>query len=230
MPEMRKAYKGIAMEGAIATWYSKNTGKNPKRFLDVAQTLCERIARPARVLEVAPGPGYLAVELAQRGYIVSALDISKSFVRIASENARAAGVEIDVRLGDAAAMPFPDGQFDYVICMAAFKNFTHPLGAIDEMYRVLAPGGQASIYDLRKDAAPADIRAEVDGMQLSPLNAFLTRFTFKHMLLKSAYTTEAIEELAQKSRFGGGATSRRFGGATVSQSGIGFELRLRKPA
>jgi ubiquinone/menaquinone biosynthesis C-methylase UbiE len=219
MPAARKAYKGIAMEGAIATWYSKNTGKDPRRFLEVARTLGERIVPPARVLEVAPGPGYLAVELAKRGFRVVALDISKSFVRMTGENARKAGVEIDVRLGDAAAMPFEDGQFDYVICMAAFKNFTHPLGAIDEMHRVLAPGGRASIFDLRKDAAPADIRAEVHNMQLSAFNALLTRWTFKHMLLKSAYTIEAIDRMAKQSRFGGGI---------VSQDGIGFELLLVK--
>ena len=228
MPKTQKAYKGLAMEGAIATWYSKNTGKDPSRFLEVARMLGERIAPPARVLEVAPGPGYLAVELARRGFRVAALDISKSFVRIVGENARKAGVEIDVRLGDAAAMPFEDGQFDYVVCMAAFKNFTNPLGAIDEMHRVLAPGGEASIYDLRKDAAPADIEAEVRKMQLSAFNAFMTRFTFKHMLLKKAYTIEGIEELAQQSRFGSGATSRRFGASDVSKIGIGFELRLRK--
>jgi ubiquinone/menaquinone biosynthesis C-methylase UbiE len=66
-----------------------------------------------------------------------------------------------------------------VICRAAFKNFTDPLGALDEIYRVLAPGGQASIIDLRKECSPAEIEVEVESMALSPLNALWTRATFR---------------------------------------------------
>jgi ubiquinone/menaquinone biosynthesis C-methylase UbiE len=215
----RKAYKGIAMEGAIARWYTKNTGRDLRRFEGAARAVSERVSPPGRVLEVAPGPGYLSVELAKRGYEVAAVDISRSFVRIVAERAKEAGVAIDIRQGDAAAMPFDDASFDYVVCMAAFKNFASPVGAIDEMYRVLRPGGQASIYDLRKGAAREDIEAEVRGMRLSALNRMLTRWTFRHMLLKSAYTVERIEEMARESRFQRGR---------VSQDGIGFELLLTK--
>src|SRR5262245_39257731 len=176
-----KAYKGFAMEGVIATWYTKNTGRSLRRFDDVVGVVSERVAPRASVLEVAPGPGYLAVELAKRGYQVAAVDISRSFVRIVGERAKQAGVTVDIRLGDAAALPLSDGLFDYVVCMAAFKNFTNPVGAINEMYRVLKPGGQASIYDLRKDARYEDIDAEVRGMGLSSVQAILTRWTFRHM-------------------------------------------------
>jgi len=219
MQQAQKAYKGLAMEGVIATWYAKNTARDVRRFKEVARTLFERVAPPARVLEVALGPGYLAVQMAKAGYKTAAVDISQSFVRMVGENAKKAGVAVDVRLGDAAALPFDDASFDYVVCMAAFKNFTNPLGALDEFHRVLEPGGQASIYDLRKDAAPADIETEVRNLGLSAINKLLTRWTFRHMLLKSAYTVEQIERLGRQSRFGGGS---------VTMSGIGFELRLRK--
>ena len=53
--------------------------------------LSERLRPGGDVLEVAPGPGYLAIELAKRGYSVTALDISKSFVEIARGNADRAG-------------------------------------------------------------------------------------------------------------------------------------------
>jgi len=214
-----KAYKGLAMEGIIATWYTKNTGRDQTRFETTARRVAERLRPGARVLEVAPGPGYLAIELARRGYAVTALDISKSFVRIAGENAAKAGVVVDVRLGNAARMPLPDASFDYVVCVAAFKNFTDPVGAMNEMHRVLKPGGQAAIFDLRKDATREEIDGEVRNMHLSSLNTHLTRWTFQFMLLKLAYTRETLEAMAAQSLFGRCA---------FAADGVGCEVRLTK--
>lgn len=82
---------------------------------------------------------------------MTGIDISRTFVQIAGDNARNAGVEVDFEHGDAADLPFPDDQFDCVVCRAAFKNFSRPLVALNEMHRVLKPGGNALIIDVRKD-------------------------------------------------------------------------------
>jgi ubiquinone/menaquinone biosynthesis C-methylase UbiE len=116
-------------------------------------------------------------------------------------------------------MPFPDGAFDYVVCSAAFKNFSDPIGALNEIHRVLAPGGAAAIYDLRKDATLEDIAAEVRTMHLSPLNAWITRWTFRSLLLKRAYTRGDVEQMAAVSRFGT---------CEIKVDGIGFELSLAR--
>ena len=63
-------------------------------------------------------------------------------------------------------MPFEDGTFDFTFCQAAFKNFTEPVKAIAEMYRVLRLGGTAVIVDLRRDASPEEIEHEIKGMGL----------------------------------------------------------------
>src|SRR5262245_36043755 len=98
------------MEGVIARWYAKNTRGDMRAFAALAERVTANLAPGARVLEVAPGPGYLAIEIAKRGpFRVSGLDISQSFVRIARENARAAGVAIDFQHGNASEIPFPDG-------------------------------------------------------------------------------------------------------------------------
>jgi ubiquinone/menaquinone biosynthesis C-methylase UbiE len=216
----KKAYKGMAMEGAIATWYARNTKGDIRGFRQCADAVAANLPPRARVLEVAPGPGYLAIELAKRGgSVVTGLDISETFVRIAQDNARAEGVEVDFRHGNASAMPFPDGSFDFIVCRAAFKNFSDPVGALDEMHRVLAPGGRASIFDLRKDASLEEIAAEVAGMHLTAVNAWLTKLVFRTTLLKNAYAKDALERMVAASRFGQGE---------VRRDGIGFELRLAK--
>ena len=214
-----KGYRGLAMEGPIATWYTRNTGRNLHRFTNIARLLTERVRPGGAILDVASGPGYLAIDLAQRGYAVTALDISMSFVKIARENAAAAGVAVDVRHGNASAMPLPADAFDAVVCVAAFKNFTDPLGAINEMHRVLRPGGEASIFDLRKDASRQAIDAEVRGMHLSSWNTLMTRWAFELLLLKRAYSRDELERMAARSSFCQ---------ADVALDGIGLEVRLRK--
>src|SRR5947199_255270 len=120
----RKGYKGLGMEGPIARWYARITGGRAQEFRDTARWLAGPLSPGASVLEVAPGPGYVAIELARLGpYRVVGLDISKSFVTMAAENARKQGVAVEFRQGDAAEMPFDSESFDLVFCQAAFKNF-----------------------------------------------------------------------------------------------------------
>src|SRR5215831_15716786 len=107
MPAAKKGYRGLGMEGFIARWHAKNTGRNVADYRAAARAVADQVAVGADVLEVAPGPGYLAIELAKLGpYRVVGLDISKSFVRMATENAARAGVGVTFREGNASAMPF----------------------------------------------------------------------------------------------------------------------------
>src|SRR4051794_39116942 len=104
------------MEGLIARWYARNTLKALAEYQAAARDVAARLPGGGRVLEVAPGPGYLAIELARLGpYQVVGLDISRSFVRMAVENAAKAGVAVEFRHGDAAAMPFDAASFDFVV-------------------------------------------------------------------------------------------------------------------
>src|SRR5947209_14743674 len=217
----QKGYKGMAMEGIIARWYAtiRRSGSQIEDWRKQAAHLTGTLPDGADVLEVAPGPGYFAIEMARLGRLhVTGLDISHTFVEIARENARQAGVSVDFQQGDASRMPFAAGSFDLIICQAAFKNFSRPGEAIDEMYRVLRNGGMAIIQDMRKDASDAAIREEVNPMRLTPVNAFMTRQSLR-MLRQRAYTKEQFERLA---------TESAFGGCEIETSGIGIEVRLKK--
>ena len=218
-PKVAKAYRGIAMEGFIAKWYNK-TARRDAEFKELAGKVSKTVPAGSHVLEVAPGPGFLSIEIAKSGkYRVTGLDISKTFVEIARTNARQAGVPIDFRHGNASEMPFADESFNFIICTAAFKNFTQPVRAIAEMWRVLTPGGQALIADLRRDASRADVDQMVSEMNLNRVNAFMTRSAFRLMLLKTAYTPDEIRRFAAQTPF------RQCG---IQTNAVGMEIWLTK--
>lgn len=221
-PVAQKGYKGLGMEGFTARWYASLTQKSMEDFKALARRVSAELPPGSQVLEVAPGPGYFAVELAKLGpYKVTGLDISRTFVEIARRNAREAGVAAKFRLGDAANMPFEDGTFDFLLCRAAFKNFTQPLRALQEMHRVLVPGGRALIIDLRRDAPPQSVSKAVDQMHLGAVNTFLTKSCFRLMLLKRAYTKSDFERLLNDTGFGP---------VEIREDLIGLELLLHKSA
>lgn len=220
MGKTTKAYKGIAMEGPIATWYARITLNDIKRHKLMADRMSRRIAPGSRVLEIAPGPGYFCIELARLGnYEITGLDISKTFVEIARKNAAEANIKADFRLGNASDMPFEKESFDFMFCQAAFKNFTQPVGAIAEMYRVLRPHGTAVISDLRRDASLQEIDLEVRNMGVNRLNEWFTKQTFRRMLLKNAYTVAEMEAFVAQTPFGK---------CKIEIDGIGFQVGLEK--
>ena len=198
----KKPYRGISMEGGIAAWYAKTTKKDFSEFERLAREMAKDLPANSRVLEIAPGPGYLSVALAKLGnFKITGLDISRSFVRMASQYAKREGVAVRFMHGSASDIPLEDGFFDLIVCRAAFKNFSEPWRALNEMHRVLKPGGRALILDLCKDAPWGEIEAYVKRTGLSPVDAWFTKFTFKHLLLKRAYTQEQMNSLAAASDF-----------------------------
>jgi ubiquinone/menaquinone biosynthesis C-methylase UbiE len=216
-----KGYRGIGMEGAIARWYAKSTRKDMERFRTLATRLRAELPQGGDVLEVAPGPGYFAIEMAKGGaYRVAGLDISRTMVELARTNAAEAGVEVDFRLGDASAMPFADDSFNLLTCSAAFKNFSEPHKALEEMYRVLRPGGTALVIDLNKDVPMSDIRKYFDGIGLGTVERWMSVATFRFMLLKRAYTRAAFEQMLADIPF-------RDKDIRIDD-GVGLEVWLRK--
>lgn len=216
----RWKFKGPEMEGAVARWYARirRTASQAATNRRDAAVLTQGLPPDAEILEVAFGPGYLAIELARIGRRVTGLDISHTFVEIAADNARKEGVEVDFRQGDVAAMPFDDGSFDLVVCQAAFKNFSRPGTALREMHRVLRPGGAAVIDDMSHDASHEDIANEVRSMGLGRLSSFMTTATLEG-LRRRAYSRATFERLAAESPFGT---------CEVQAAGIGLRVRLTK--
>ena len=158
----QRRFKDVGIGGLAARWYDGNTRKNRLGEMRMyADIVSEYVNDGSHILEVAPGPGYLAMETAKLGKCneITGLDISEDFVQIAKENAQKAGVfeKIKFLQGNVANIPINNNEFDFIICVAALKNFKKPLAALEEMYRVLKPEGTALIVDMNRDVSDRQI-------------------------------------------------------------------------
>src|SRR5919201_4043153 len=169
MMKLQRHFKDLSIGGITARWYDNNTRKSRLAEMKAyPKEVANHIQDGYSVLEVAPGPGYLAIELAKLGnYKIVGLDISKDFVEIAQKNVKEAGVEgIEFRHGSVADIPFPDNMFDFIICTAAFKNFKEPIKALSDMYRALISDlGTALIIDMNRNASNQEIEVYTDNME-----------------------------------------------------------------
>jgi ubiquinone biosynthesis O-methyltransferase len=128
---------------------------------EIEQALIWRMAGPLaglRVLDVGCGDGAYAVAAAQRGARVAGVDTSPQMMEAAQQRAIEQGVQIDLRVADAAALPFGDGSFDLVLAVTVLCFVADAHTALREMARVLAPGGRLVIGELGRWSAWAALR------------------------------------------------------------------------
>jgi ubiquinone/menaquinone biosynthesis C-methylase UbiE len=129
--EVAEAYEARFVPAFFAQW--------APRLLDAAG-----VEQGQRVLDVACGTGVVARAAAARvgpsGSVVG-VDLSEAMLAVA----RRVRPDLTWRQGDAAALPFGDGDFDAVVSQMAMMFFPDPLRALREMRRVAAPGGAVAV-------------------------------------------------------------------------------------
>lgn len=111
----------------------------------------------AHVLDVAAGAGTSALHLAKAfGCRVTGIDLSQANISAARAAADAQGLSqlVQFELADAERLPFPEENFDAIVCECAFCTFPGKDIAAAELARVLKVGGGVGISDLTRTAAP----------------------------------------------------------------------------
>ena len=98
------------------------------------------------VLEVAIGTGR-NLPFYPFGVRITGLELSPAMLAIARQRAAELGLDVDLREGDAQAMPFADNSFDTVVCALSLCTIPDPAGAIAQMHRVLRPEGRLLLLD-----------------------------------------------------------------------------------
>ena len=212
-----RRFQDLGIEGEKTKYYDQLTRAHRiDEMREQATEVAKHIKDGDSVLEVAPGAGYLSIELARLGnYRITGMDISKDLVEICTNNAKEAGVQVDFRQGNVSEMPFPAEMFNCIVCVLAFKNFKEPTRALDEMYRVLKPGGMVLIMDLN---AKASMKT--------------TKRVAEHMGLKGviAYIAGAIQRSGSYSRneFETFISETEFRNYEIRESEMGFSIYLSK--
>lgn len=105
------------------------------------------IPRP-QILDVATGTGRVPHDLLQSARFAGRIfgaDASQRMLAQAARKLASNSAQVNLVQASAERLPFPDGQFDLVTCLEALEFFTARETAIQEMFRVLRPGGQLFI-------------------------------------------------------------------------------------
>lgn len=114
-----------------------------------------RVESHHRVLDVATGPGFIALLFAERARYVAGVDLTRAFLERAQARGREQGVEnVGFVEGEVGALPICAEAFDRVTCHKALHHFPEPERALAEMHRALKPGGRLVLGDTLSSEDP----------------------------------------------------------------------------
>jgi ubiquinone/menaquinone biosynthesis C-methylase UbiE len=132
------------------------------------------------VLEIAAGTGR-NIEHYPPDAKLTAIELSEEMLAIARKRAADAGIEVDLRQGDAQALELPDESFDTVVITLGLCTIPDDRAAVGEASRVLRPGGKLILMEHVRSPAlpvravqrllePLAVRFEADHLLRDPLD------------------------------------------------------------
>lgn len=162
-------------------------GKNycPGRSWEAIGHLALRLVPSIRIADLGAGEGMISQLLARRAQHVWCVDNSPRMVEVGTELARRNGLEnLRYVLGDIEAVPLDDASVDLAILSQALHHAQHPQKAVEEAHRILRPGGQLVVLDLKAHNFEQARELYADlwlGFKESALHQFLKRAGFQHV-------------------------------------------------
>jgi len=169
--------------------------------------------RGLRVLDVAGGDGYWAGQARGRGARAVALDLAAAKLRRGRQlSAPPALIE-----GDALRLPFADASFDRVMSICAIEHFDDGGRALDEMARVLAPGGE-----LVMSADALTLARDWPRLYRAHCERYHVQRTYSHAELSALLTARGLDVLAYRYQFRSRWAQRMYLGLSAYGGKFGF--------
>jgi ubiquinone/menaquinone biosynthesis C-methylase UbiE len=199
MPKARivETDSGIQGEFTVALYDTMQRRLRDRGWIETNDIMQSGITE-GLALEIGPGPGYLGLEWLKKneGTRLKGLDISADMITIAERNAQEYGLQkrVEYVQSNGNNMPFENSTFDAVFTNGSLHEWAEPKKTLNEIWRVLKPGGRVFVSDLRRDMSflmrwflyiatkPKEIRPGL----ISSINA--------------AYTPDELKELIQDTK------------------------------
>jgi ubiquinone/menaquinone biosynthesis C-methylase UbiE len=138
-------------------WGSKEFFDEVERFRYETQPFMERIVGFKKfagktLLEVGCGLGTDLLEFAKGGALVTGVDLTPQSIELVKKRFAFANIPVDARVSDAEHLPFDDNSFDVVYSFGVLHHTPNTQQSIDEVFRVLKPGGKIVIMLYHKNS------------------------------------------------------------------------------
>src|SRR5215218_6112228 len=148
-----------------ATWASGDFAEIATLIVPVAELLADAadLHAGSRVLDVATGSGNAAIAAARLGCRVVGVDYVPALLERGRERARIEGLEVDLREGDAEALPFADASFDAVLSVFGTMFAPDHRRTADELLRVCRPGGTIALASWAPDGFIGEMFRTISG-------------------------------------------------------------------
>jgi SAM-dependent methyltransferase len=169
--------------------------------------------RGLRVLDVAGGDGYWAARARRRGAWAVALDLAGAKLKRGSQ----LSVPPALIEGDALGLPFADASFDRVLSICAIEHFDDGARALDEMARVLAPGGE-----LVMSADALTLAGRWPRLYRAHCERYHVKRTYTHQELAALLAARGLTVLEHQYQFRAKWAQRMYLGLSAYGGKIGF--------
>jgi ubiquinone/menaquinone biosynthesis C-methylase UbiE len=149
-----------------------------------------------RVLEVATGPGYVAMAFAVFAQEVVGVDLTAAPLAIAEKMRQQHGLtNLRFELANANRLPFDDAAFDVVVCRFAFHHFVTPRHVLGEMVRACRPQGKVVVEDLMASEHPqrAAYHNRIETLRDPSHTAGLSLSQLLHMAADAGLEVETVQ-------------------------------------
>jgi ubiquinone/menaquinone biosynthesis C-methylase UbiE len=163
--------------------------------------LAETLPPGAHLLDVGTGPGYLPgyLALVRPDLKICGVDFSYDMIRRARPRQAALAPQATVSwlVANACFLPVSAGAFDHAAATFSFHIWPCPVAGLQELRRVLAPGGRAWVYELRRETSVLDLKAFARETKLPfPLVYLGFKIVSQHHAVPAPEFTQALSQAA----------------------------------
>ncbi|MEW6094265.1 MAG: class I SAM-dependent methyltransferase [Chloroflexota bacterium] len=210
-----RLYDNLTQTRAIQVMYS-----------EVARELTGRLDH-GRLLDIGTGPGHLLHEIhrLRPSLELFGLDISEAMISLARRNL--GGIPVDLRQGNIRKTDYADGFFDLITSTGSFYLWDEPVECLNEIHRILKPGGAACIYESYRDYDEMAFRL---ALQNNLAKETLTRRWltpgFLKRQLRMTYASGQVEGILRATRFNGAFKVEKI---ILANLPVWLRIKLTKP-